>query len=145
MLGTEGLLGTLVLGHSLLWFLGGRGWIIGKAWRRYLAPALTFWVLLSLGLIWLRVVVASLSEVVVNSLAYGNSSPAWKKVVTFALIGLPAPILNAALWWAPLYTLTLFGLHYLASRRWNWFSFFQTELVAGLAQGSVLAFAFLHP
>jgi len=139
---TETVLFLYILASIILWRLGGSVW---KSFRRHILPLVTLGVLLYLGVVWWIALPTAVLQVAVNTLGYGDSSPLWEKILVSAALGLPALVITLAAWWGPIYTLVMFGGHYALSRKFNFWSWFQVEMVAGLSQGTVIAFAFLMP
>jgi len=135
------LFGYVIL-SAIMWKLGGSIW---KSFRRHLLPLITIAVLIYLKpSIWFLAVPAGLVQVAVNTMGYGDNSPLWKKILVSAMIGLPAIVISYHLWWAPIYTLLMFGGHYWLSRVKNYVTWGIVELVAGVAQGSAIVFAYLR-
>ncbi len=139
----EKLLIGLVLAHIICWVVGGTG----VRWVRWLAlPIISLGILLQVAghSAWLAAG-AVLAEGAVNTLPYGDKTPRGGRGPVCLALGIPAVILNLHLWWAPVYTGLIFIAWFLASRKWNWISWFSAEIAVGFAQGTALVFAVLHP
>ena len=117
----------------------------GKLWRRLILPLAAVGLSLWGGYQLVRVLLAGTAEAGVNWLGYGEKKPLWQKLLVSLSLGLPAVVLNWHVWFAPLYTLLLFGIHYWLSRRFNWWWWGLVEIMAGFAQGSMWVIALLHP
>ena len=139
---TETLLFLIVTSHVALWRVGGMGW---KWARRILLPVLTAVFLFLLGIPWHLSLLTAVAESVTLHLGYGEGSPLWKRALISSSFGFPALVLYPYAWWAPLITLSHFGLWYAASRRWNFVWWGLCEMMAGFSQGTVIALAYLHP
>ena len=121
------------------WLAGGRGWWPGKAWRRYLWPLAAgialFWAGIGLG----RAIGVSVGLGVVNSLPYGDSTPAWLRPVVFASYALPSAWLSTK-YLLPLLLVSagFLSLWFWLSRKiqaWTWTTW---EALSGLIQASSL-------
>jgi hypothetical protein len=139
---------------GLLWYLGGYGYgddgipdeglpAIGKAYRRYAAPLLTTLVLGVNSVSLREVVLASVAQVLVNSLGYGESKSWLQRVTVGALLGLPALILYFDLRYLLVTVLTFIPLYKL-SLKYSWMTWPVVEAVTGAAQASCILHAMMR-
>lgn len=126
-----------IAGSGVLFWLGGFGKLPpGKSWRRHILPAACMVALLLIGVEWWRAILSQVVKVAVNTNGYGEDDPIWKRVITLAGLGVPAIVIDPSVWiFAPIYTLAVFGSHYILSQKWNRFSWPIAEFQAGVAQG----------
>ena len=137
MLSQEVLVGVLPAQGYLLWYLGGRGWLIGKNWRRYVWPAYVGVFALLASCAWPRVLLGVALMVLAHSLGYGDRA-SWLKRIGVALsLGLCLLPFGVA-WWAGLLVGCAFLLGMLCSRRWNSVTWAWVESMTGLTQGMAL-------
>lgn len=140
------MIGYITLSAVLFW-LGGFGKIPpGKSWRRHILPVFCIGLLLLLGVIWWRAVLSQVVKVGVNTNGYGEDDPLWKRILTLAGLGIPAIVIDPTVWiFAPIYTLAVFGSHYILSKKINRFSWPFAEFMAGASQGIADMVATLKP
>jgi len=121
------------------WWLGGRGVWPGKAWRRFIAPALIGVVLLGVFPGW-RLALGVVLMMFANSMGYGEASSWWKRLLTFVCLG--ACLLPFGLaWWQAAIVPTWFGGNFLLSRMSNRHGWVFVEATTGAIQGALAGMA----
>lgn len=133
----ELLVGLLPVQGYLAWYLGGRGWLLGKTWRREIWPLYVGLIALLAHVLWYRVVFGVALMMLAHRLGYGDRASWGKRVlVSLSLGGCLLPF--GVSWWAGLLVGSLFLMGYVLSRRINDFTWAWVEALTGLAQGIAL-------
>ena len=83
----------------ILWWMGGRGILGTKTWRRDVLPIIFSIVAILSGAIWWRVVLGGASMAIIHRLGYGNMLPGWRQLLTMSLLGFPLILFGAAWYW----------------------------------------------
>lgn len=137
MLSQEVLVGLLPAQGYLLWYLGGRGWLIGKTWRRYVWPVYVGLIALLASCAWPRVLLGVALMILAHALGYGDRASWPKRIAVGLSLGLCLLPFGVA-WWAGLLVGLLFLTGYVLSRRFNGFTWAWVESLTGLGQGIAL-------
>ena len=114
----------------LLWALGGTIW---KGWRRFVWPAVAGFLASS---IW---VVPAM--ILVNSLPYGDRTPAWLKAIVFLAIASIGLVINIHSWPVVLAGWLLICGAFIATKRLSWFTHKIFEAFCGFVQATVIVCA----
>ena len=124
---TEWKIILLLTAGPLLWMLGGTIW---KGWRRYVWPA-------GAGLLVHSIWVVP-AMILVNSLPYGDRTPAWLKAIVFLAIASIGLVINTHSWPVVLAGGLLICGAFVATQKLSWFTHKVFEATCGLVQAVVI-------